>query len=349
MANWFQKAGRLLNPFDQHTLASSRNASGGLLDRYRWQRPSQNALISDANIYNPETGAMTDRNTVSNYVNSTPQTVFPAGGKIYAGDPATYGLSPTGQPLPAPAPGAGGTGGSGGSGGGGGSALAGEPDIFDLPSWIFEGNVYQNYTDYLAAIDAGVDKELLDSLGQLNKGRDKAREDTGRTKSRLLEQVVNLLAEVTKSEKKGQQDIESYYGGLGDIYQSSQGVREKQFADEVTGERGRIDKEKTTNLEDIDRSLNEYLESTNVEESGLRGRASQLKDQQFTGAAEFRDQLALNPTAQMRQYNPNIGAAQVTDTSALLSQLNQFLSPGSMRSRRQTTNNASPIYSYLNG
>lgn len=344
MANWFQKAGRLLNPFDQHTLASSRNASGGLLDRYRWQRPSQNALVSDANIYNPETGAMTDRNTVSNYVGNNPQAVFPHNGKIYAGDPATYGLSPTGQPLPAPqtAPGS-----TGGSGGGGGGSAATEADILDVPIWDYEGNVFQNYTDWLAAIDAGVEKEFLNSLGQLNKGRDKAREDTGRTKSRLLEQVVNLLAEVTKSEKKGQQDIESYYGGLGDIYQSSQGVREKQFADEVTGERGRIDKEKTTNLEDIDRSLNEYLESTNTEESGLRQRADQLKDQQFSNAVQFRDQLAVNPTAQMRQYNPNIGAAQITDTSALRQQINQYISQGKSRNRYQATG-SSPTYNYLN-
>lgn len=64
------------------------------------RRPNRtNVLRADANIYDPVTGRSTGRTTVGNYVNSTPQQVFPADGRVYLGNAQQYGRSATGSPL----------------------------------------------------------------------------------------------------------------------------------------------------------------------------------------------------------------------------------------------------------
>lgn len=191
--------------------------------------------------------------------------------------------------------------------------------------------------------------QLLQSLGLLEGKRTGARQSTDRSKSRLMQQVAQMLEELTQGETKGRQDIGSYYSGLGDIYQSSEGVRQEDLGRQVASERGRVEREKTSNIEDIDRSLAEYLQGTNLEERGLYDQATQMRDQAYGGATDLRGQFNVNQAA-LNTADPSIGAVQMTDTSALLKQLNDFLTPSNLRNRNRTagSNSTNPIYSYLN-
>lgn len=241
-------------------------------------------------------------------------------------------LGPSAPPAAPAAPAGGGTGGT----------------TLELPTRIFNGRQLGE-ADYWGALDESITEELLRSLGLLGQGRTKARGDTDRSKSRLMEQVTQMLQDLLGSEQKGNQDIDAYYGGLGDLYQSSQGVRKDQFGQEVATERTRVNTEKTNNIDDIDRALAEYLQGTDQEEQGLYRQANQLRDQNFSSTAEFAGQLAANPNSRVRSYNTNVGAPQVTDTSALLKQLNAFLTPASMRRSYDTPGQGNnPLYQYLN-
>lgn len=197
----------------------------------------------------------------------------------------------------------------------GGTTGAGQ---FELPTWIFEGNVYRNFIDYINAMGEAIDRELSTDIGR-------AREESGRTRSRFLE-------ELGKQEQKGQADLGSYYSNLGDIYQSSEGIRR-------TGLEQEVGQQRATGLQDIDRALNDYIQ----------GRTTAAKEQRggtFQSVAEMRDQLARNPGARFNQVDPT-GRIQLSDTSSLLAQLNSFLQPEALR-RRYQGGNVNPINQYLN-
>lgn len=320
-------------------------------------------MVFPSNIYAPNTKTVVG-NTVSNYLKGVQQPVAANNGRL-------YGAVQTRKPAPAPArsgpggayPVAGGyqapapsnnnynLGGGYSDGGTALSAVAEEPEIVDLPSWIFEGNVFKNYIDYMNAINGSVDRELQSSLGLLEGERSKARGESDRSRSSLLAQVADLLSDLSSRETKGQNDIGAYYGGLGDIYQSSEGVRRDQFTGEVNTERSRVNRDRDTNMAEIDRALNEYISGTDQQQQSLVSQARGLKDQNYASANDFRSQLAYSPNSQLRQVDPQLGNIQLSDTSALLAQLNQYLTPDNIRSGyryRSGGDAANPIYSYLN-
>lgn len=230
------------------------------------------------------------------------------------------------------------------SGTGGGTAT--EPEI--LPTWMFEGNVFNDFIQYLTAKNAEVDRTYQEGLGQLNQSREKVRGDVGRQKTSFLEQVARLFEDLSSEEKKGQSNIGAYYGGLGDIYQSSQGVRENEFASEVGRERSRIGQDRDKGIGELDRVLDEYLQASQIDEQDLGRRRTAALDNNYQSAADLRSNLAVNPTAQLRSVNPTSGAVSVTDTSALLNNLNSFLTPNSLRQRYNQATPSGNISSYLN-
>lgn len=116
--------------------------------------------------------------------------------------------------------------------------------------------------------------EYLDSiygtnLSRLRSGREKTREDFGRQKAGLANQLVELLADYDRQESQGLGSIASYYGGLGDIYQSSQGAREAGFRGDVERARTKTRDQAKEQETALERSLGDYLKTSEDEEQNL--------------------------------------------------------------------------------
>lgn len=304
------------------TWTDSRNAPGGILDRGRFNRASSGALVGDSNFYDAQTGGLAG-NTVSNYaggVQSPP--LATSNGRLYSNfknagnQPNTP--TPTNPTNPAR---------SGAAGADGG--LAADPIQQFLE--MFNGEYYDDPTAYFEALLQSIDDE---AAGARTRGRD----EYGRNKSSLLEQVAQLFTDIDQQERKGQGDITGYYAGLGDIYQSSEDVRRGEFAGDVTKERTRVTKEKDTSLASMDRALDDYLK-------GVDQTREQSVGKTFNDARSVRSQFA--PTANFAAATP--GSVNLQDTSALVRNLEQFLSPGNVRDRyRSNKGGEGGIYSYLN-
>lgn len=298
----------------RQTFIDSRNAPGGILDRGRWNRASSGALVGDSNIYDPLTDTSVG-NTVSNYTAGVPSgNLFAANSRLYR-NPGQGSASVAGPTT-------------GGELDSLGSAI--EPEV---PSYLqlFEGNYYTDPAAYYEAILAAL-------MGEGEKQKGRYREDYGLQKSSLLDQISRLFEDLGREETKGKQNIEGYYGSLGDIYQSSQGVRENEFNQDIARERGRITKSKDESVSALDRQLNEYL-------SGVDTQVQQGIDSTYGQALSTRGELA--PTKQFAYSAP--GSVNVQDTSALLKNLEAFLSPKNVQqNRRRGSNTANDVYSYLN-
>lgn len=198
---------------------------------------------------------------------------------------------------------------------------------------MFNGNYFTSPDDYFNAILAEIDAEA-------NRTKERGRKEFGRSRSSLLEQVARLMEDLGQQETEGQANIDTYYGGLGDIYQSSQGVRKDQFGQEVGKERGRIKQDETKGLQDLDRQLNEYLEGVDRTRQANVGKT-------FGDAFDIRQQFASSNPATAGQVGV-IPGAQVTDQSALLKNLNSFLAPSNLRQRFAQATPSGNVSNYLN-
>lgn len=205
--------------------------------------------------------------------------------------------------------------------------------LIDAFLQLFEGQYYTDPTEYYNATLGSIDRTADEQRGR-------ARDEAGRSRTSLLDQVAQLFEQLDTEERKGKGNIASYYGGLGDLYQSSQGVREQEFAGDIAKERGRVGKERDTSNADIDRWLSDQMTSIDQTRQGAIG-------QQFGSAMDIRNQFA-------EKYQPNLvntkpGAVNVTDTSALLKNLNAFLTPSNVSQRyRGQSGSQGDVYSYLN-
>ena len=109
--------------------------------------------------------------------------------------------------------------------------------------------------------------------------------DLGRQKKGFLQQILDNLEGIDRSQKENTQNINTYYSGMGDITQSSQGFRQNELDTETGKARGRVNEQKQEGISSLERALADYL---NQDQQARRGIASdyQTKRDSLTNETE---------------------------------------------------------------
>ncbi len=188
--------------------------------------------------------------------------------------------------------------GGGGESGSGGTYTAPSGGTYPY-SETFLGRTYSNPEEALTAKLAYLTDLYGSKLGEQRRAfkqstgyEDPNKVSYGNVGGTLGEQKTNFLQSIADNIAR----IQSYYGGLGDIYQSSQGVRlNKQEGKRKQGETG------------LQRTLSNYLDQYNTGQKDLATQFLQAKDT-LANANEDSLQKALSAG------NLNYAAADIPDT-----------------------------------
>lgn len=215
---------------------------------------------------------------------------------------------------------------------------------------LFQGKEYfdpsELYTDQLAYLDSVYGTNL--STMRQNKQR---QVDTfGRQRSGLAQQLQELLSQYDEQEKQGLGELATYYGNLGDIYQSSQGVREGEFKGSVETARGKSRTQAQENESAIERALAEYLgEYDRSEQELARGYQGSRDEIGNRVLGDIDTRLGVRDLA-ASNVETDLTPAEIANNNALLGNLeglrgSRFNNP--FRTTGQPVNNA--ILEYLAG
>lgn len=147
--------------------------------------------------------------------------------------------------------------------------------------------------------------------------------DIGKAKSSLLKQVMELLSQYDKQETQGLGNLSAYYGNLGDVYQSSQGVRETETRDEANKARTSARTQQTEGLSGLQRTLQDYLLQDKTSRNNLATNYRSTLDTMQNGAiGNLSESLNRGVTRQdLSVGNPTVAASNVNNNSGLLGAL----------------------------
>lgn len=196
------------------------------------------------------------------------------------------------------------------------------PPLTEIPLYVPNINYYNgvaydlnNQDDYrrlLEAQMADLDAQNRDSLGTINRNlfqttgfNDRSGDitlnnvsetsDIGKQKKTFLDQIVENLTTLADQEKANTQNINAYYSGLGDITQSSQAYRLGEEANKFTKSREKVNTQKTTGLNSLERALSDFLYSDTQSRKQLAQDYSTKRDtamnQPATALSKVGDQI----------------------------------------------------------
>lgn len=201
----------------------------------------------------------------------------------------------------------------------------------------FLGTTYNTESDYYNARRAYVDsinreklsaldKAIQDAIGGRNVDINSAGGELGRQRSSLLDMVNKSMQNYDKSEQSALGNLSNYYSNLGEITQSSQGVRENETRGEYTTARSDLEKQKTEQMSSLDRALQNYLYQDTQNRNALALGYTQDIDQLVN---QVSDSLVSNQNidpARLSYSAPTINAKATGDNSALINSLNSMRS-----------------------
>ena len=145
----------------------------------------------------------------------------------------------------------------------------------------------------------------------------------GRSKSSLLKQVQDLLESYTKGEQQANGNLNSYYANLGDAYQSSQGVRQAETADQFNKARADANAQQTEGISSLQRTLSDYLNSDQTNRVNLaRNYTTALDNAQNASTEDLSAVLGRGVTqADLAAPNVNVSGVTTNNNSGLLGAL----------------------------
>lgn len=200
---------------------------------------------------------------------------------------------------------------------------------------FFNGQWYTDPESYYNAVNSEIDSQYFAAEAA-------ARGETEGKKTEFSTRIRDLLGDLESQQREGQSNIGSYYSNLGDIYQSSEGVRRQDLNQEVDRETGRLRGEETAGISSLDSALARYLDQLGVTRRENIGR-------NFQDAASIAQALSQG-AGSYSVFNPEAGASQIQSGRGLLDSLSRFLAPTNTRRAfgSPTRRSGAPINSFLN-
>lgn len=235
----------------------------------------------------------------------------------------------------------------------------------EFPPTSFLGQIYYNLEDLINAKRDYLDRTYQSSLQDLDRSLqgqtgytnpvevnfENVGGEYGRSKQSILDQVTKLLDQYNKGEESALGNIGTYYSNLGDIYQSSRGVRENKTKGEYADARTDVNKQKTENLGALDRSLQDYLYQGTQAKSTLASNYQSALDDLINQSEESINRATnrINPVIQ--GYNATVGGKDVNNRQGLLNDLIKLKSGNAFRKFGTTSGktNEKAILDYLYG
>lgn len=134
---------------------------------------------------------------------------------------------------------------------------------------FFQGKEYYDPAELYADQLSYLDNLYGGRVNQFRQAKTRQLDKYGRQKADVNDQLAELLGLYDTQEKEEKGNIATYYGNLGDIYQSSEGVRLADLATNVEGARTKTRKQSERNISAIDEAIAEYLGEADQTEQGL--------------------------------------------------------------------------------
>ena len=195
----------------------------------------------------------------------------------------------------------------------------------------------QTYTDpesLAMAKRAYIDKINREKLGEMNAGLrryiggenntwENVGGEIGERKTSFLKQIADALDNYTKSEAQDYGKIRGYYAGLGDVSQSSEGIRNADVAQEYAKDRADLDTQKTQGLTGLQRTFQDYLDSVNSQKTNLARNYMTTLDELANSTQGDIDNVMANGTGgqQLQITSPAVQAATGGKSTSLLGSL----------------------------
>jgi len=352
--NLFKTIGNVIeHPVTAYNNLSNRTAQYAqagynLPDTLKYAFTPQTAYAQDSTK-----GLDYSQSPINNQYVPTPPTEYPYNGvaNSAAAFPQFYNQpsTPTQTPKPTSQPTAN-TQTTGGASGGTSSGSTGTQQPQSLG--FFMGKEYfdpaQLYQDQLSYLD----NVYGTNLSGLRKGKQNQVDTYTKQKTDLATQLQDLLSQYADQQKTGMGNLASYYGGLGDIYQSSQGTREADLANQVNTASTKAKTTATQGQSAIDKALQDYLGNYGQSENQLAAQYQTAKDQIANGLVQDLGSRVGVQQAVGNGVQTNLTPDQINTNSDLIAQLNAlrtgstFNNPFNFQQGQLQTN---PILQYLAG
>lgn len=207
---------------------------------------------------------------------------------------------------------------SNGSTGSGSGATNGSGGDQPVSLGFFNGKEYfdptQLYNDQLAFLDATYGT----NLSTLNKNKQTQLDAYGKQKTDVANQLTDLLGTYDKNQATGQQNLNTYYSGLGDITQSSQGTRESNLLNDIATARTKANTQATDQQSALDKAIATYQDQSTGSQNDLATKYQQTKD---TMANQIVNDIASRLATQQlaaQGVDTGLSTQQINDNSNLL-------------------------------
>ncbi len=195
----------------------------------------------------------------------------------------------------------------------------------------------QTYTDpeslaiakknYLDLLNREKLQEIVTGLnryvGGENASWDTVGGEIGENKTSFLNKIARYLDEYNKGEQKDYGKVRGYYSGLGDMYQSSQEIRNRNIADEYNTARTDLNRQKEEGLTGLRRTFQDYIDSANANKTALsRNYLASMDKLANANEGDIQDTIAngLGGTS-VQITNPDVQKANTGTSTSLLNSL----------------------------
>jgi hypothetical protein len=201
----------------------------------------------------------------------------------------------------------------------------------------FDLNSPEGLLNYLNAKKSYIDTTNRDLLGQIDTNFKKFTGGTDRNvnignvggslgtqKTNFLQSIADALQTYASGQNRDMGDINAYYGGMGDVTQSSQGVRQSNTVQDYNQAIGKTNTSKTQGMGSLETALSDYLgqdtQQRNQVAQQYQGAQDELANQVNTDV-QAKMQVPITLAEQYQGVAPTAYQGQIDRNQSLLSSL----------------------------